>query len=57
MANNTDAVAVRTLAGVTADTFKHLQLGAGVVIRDFDYEGIRTPDEFKRAVHAGKKKG
>ena len=57
MADNTDAVAVRTLAGVTADTFKHLQLGPGVVIRDFDYEGIKTSDEFKRAVHAALQNG
>ena len=57
MADTTNAVAVRTLAGVTADTFRHLQIGPGVVIRDFDYENITTPEGFKHAVEAALQNG
>ncbi|MCL2816380.1 MAG: hypothetical protein FWD23_17435 [Oscillospiraceae bacterium] len=39
----------RILAGVTADTFKSMQLGVGAIIRDFEYETIKTPEEFKTA--------
>jgi hypothetical protein len=39
----------RILAGVTADTFNHLQLGPGAIIKDFDYEGITSPKAFKTA--------
>ena len=42
-------MAERILAGVTADTFKHLQLGVGAIIRDFEYEDIKTATEFKAA--------
>jgi len=51
------AEAVRTLAGVTADTFKHLQLGAGALIVNFDYEGINTPEQFRDAFMAAMKNG
>ena len=57
MADTTSTVAVRTIAGVTADTFRHLQLGPGALIRDFEYENITTPDEFKRAVEAALQNG
>lgn len=43
-------MAERTIAGVTADTFKYLQMGAGAIIRDFDYKEIKTAQEFKAAV-------
>ena len=39
----------RILAGVTADTFKHMQLGVGAIIRDFDYSDIETPEAFRTA--------
>ena len=51
------AEAVRTLAGVTADTFKHLQLGAGALIVNFDYEGITTPEQFRDAFMAAMRNG
>jgi len=44
------AEAMRTLAGVTADTFKHLQLGAGALIRDFEYHDITNPADFRDAL-------
>jgi len=43
------AEAVRTLAGVTADTFRHLQIGAGALIANFDYGNITTPEGFRDA--------
>jgi len=43
-------MAERILAGVTADTFNYLQHGAGVVIRDFEYESIITATAFKTAL-------
>jgi len=43
------AEAIRTLAGVTADTFRHLQLGAGALLVDFDYGNITTPQAFREA--------
>jgi len=43
------AEAIRTIAGVTASTFQHLQLGAGALIRDFNYQDIATPAEFTSA--------
>jgi len=42
-------MAERVLAGVTADTFKHMQLGVGAIIRDFEYETIEAPADFKTA--------
>jgi len=39
----------RVLAGVSADTFKSLQLGPGAIIRNFKYEEVKTPQEFKDA--------
>lgn len=39
----------RILAGVTPETFNYLQLGAGAIIRDFDYANIKTAAEFKIA--------
>jgi len=43
------AEVTRTVAGVTADTFKHLQLGAGALIANFEYEHISGPAEFREA--------
>ena len=55
------AEAVRTLAGVTADTFKHLQIGAGALLVNFDYDEVRSPEEFREAflsaMRAGKSLG
>lgn len=45
-------MAERKISGVTADTFKYLQLGAGAIIRDFEYEDIKTTAEFKTALMA-----
>lgn len=42
-------MAERILSGVTAETFSYLQLGAGAIIRDFDYTAIETTTEFKEA--------
>lgn len=42
-------MAERILAGVTSDTFRHLQLGVGALIRNFEYEGIETTEDFKTA--------
>lgn len=42
-------MAERILAGVTAETFSFLQLGAGAIIKNFDYETITTPEAFKAA--------
>lgn len=43
-------MAERTISGVTADTFNYLQLGAGAIIRDFEYREIKTPQAFKAAL-------
>lgn len=43
-------MAERVIAGVTSDTFRHLQLGPGVIIRDFEYEAIKTATEFRTAM-------
>lgn len=45
-------MAERTVSGVTKDTFNYLQLGAGAIIRDFDYKEITTAAEFKAAFMA-----
>lgn len=42
-------MAERILAGVTSDTFLYLQLGAGAIIRNFDYTEIETTEAFKEA--------
>lgn len=42
-------MAERVLAGVTSETFNYLQLGAGAIIRDFDYESITDVADFKAA--------
>jgi hypothetical protein len=47
----------RIIAGVTSDTFKHLQLGVGAIIRDFDYSSIETPAAFKAAFLAAIQNG
>jgi len=51
------AEVVRTLAGVTADTFKHLQLGAGALIANFEYRDILTPEEFRDAFQEAMRNG
>ena len=43
-------MAERIIAGVTSDTFKHLQLGVGAILRDFEFDSIETPAEFKTAI-------
>lgn len=45
-------MAERILAGVTAETFNFLQLGAGAIIKDFDYSTITTAATFKIAFMA-----
>lgn len=45
-------MAERILAGVTKDTFSFLQLGAGAIIKNFDYSSITTPTDFKTAFNA-----
>lgn len=42
----------RILAGVTSDTFNYLQLGAGAIIKNFEYEDIETTEAFKAAFTA-----
>lgn len=42
----------RILNGVTSQTFNYLQLGAGAIIKDFEYEAITTPIAFKEAFNA-----
>jgi len=42
-------MSTRILAGVTADTFKHQQLGPGLLLVNFEYEHIQTADEFREA--------
>ena len=41
------ATGTRILAGVTADTFKHQQLGAGAMFVNFEYEDIETAEQFR----------
>lgn len=38
--------------GLTPQTFKNLQLNAGVFLKNFDYSGIETPDDLTDAVIA-----
>jgi len=40
----------RVLAGVTSETFRSLQLGPGVIIKDFDYHEIDTFEVFHNAM-------
>jgi len=42
----------RVLAGVTNETFKTMQLGVGVIIKDFEYSSLETPADFKTALIA-----
>lgn len=42
-------MAERILSGVTQETFSYLQLGAGAIIKNFDYSAITTPAAFKTA--------
>ena len=47
----------RTLAGVTSETFKSLQLGPGAIIKNFEYEGIETYTAFHNALIEAIKSG
>ena len=40
---------VRILAGVTPDTFRHQQLGPGLLLKNFEYETIATAEAFRAA--------
>ena len=42
----------RVLSGVTNETFKSMQLGVGIIIKNFAYSAIATPTEFKAALEA-----
>ena len=43
------SVATRVVAGVTPDTFKHMQPGAGAVLMDFDYKAIASTGAFQES--------
>lgn len=51
----------RVLAGVTSDTFKHLQIGPGAIIKNFEYSTLKTYKLFQegllKAIKDGKSFG